>query len=183
MPSRHLSAISDRDLLAVITYLRTIPPIDREPRTVRIGWLTRMAIVMGAADDIFSAGNAAPPRPSAEGQRQDATPEYGRYLVEIGNCRICHHADLQGGLHPLALPGEPPPPSLRGATAMRDWGLRDFAKAMRTGETPDGRLLDREYMPWPSFAALADLELEALWFYLSDARVEAESDGELARVH
>ena len=39
---------------------------------------------------------------------------------------------------------------------------------MRSGMTPDGRLLDAEYMPWPFFASMTDDELRAMWRYLRE---------------
>ena len=170
MPAIGLSQATDEDLFAIIDYLSDVPPIDRTPRTTRFGWMTRLIVALGAADDIFAAEESrvshrlnGPPGVSV---RAAPTAEYGAYLVALGNCRVCHKADLRGGLHPLALPEEPPPPPLVGEGAMEGWSEMDFARAMREGTTPDGRALDRDYMPWPGFAALTDLETRALWRYL-----------------
>jgi len=55
---------------------------------------------------------------------------------------------------------------------------------MREGRTPDGRVLDREFMPWPAFAGLRDVEVEAIWLYLEtlekDADRRARTETELA---
>ncbi len=83
-------------------------------------------------------------------------------------CRVCHHADLTGGLHPLSLPGEPPPPDLTPGGALSGWSEADFVRAMRSGVTPDGRRLDARYMPWPRFARMGDSELGAIWAYLTE---------------
>ncbi len=173
MPAIGLSKIAEQDLRAVVDYLEQVPPIDRAPRATRFGWMTRAVIALGWADDIFSAHEANAHRPS---RARDVVPEaasrdYGEYLVALGNCRVCHKADLRGGLHPLALPEEPPPPPLVGDGAMEGWSREDFARAMREGRTPEGRALDRDYMPWPGYAALSDVEIDALWAYLAaDAR-------------
>lgn len=169
MPAIGLSKIADDDLQAVVDYLEQVPPIDRSPRPTRFGWMTRAVVALGLADDIFSAEEANAHRPAVP--RADvleaATPDYGAYLVALGNCRVCHKSDLRGGLHPLALPEEPPPPPLVGEGALEGWTRADFARAMREGRTPEGQVLDREYMPWPGYAALTDLEIEALWAYLA----------------
>lgn len=102
-----------------------------------------------------------------------ATAEYGEYLVSLGSCRVCHLADLTGGLHPLALPGEPVPPDL---TRLAGWSLADFSRAMREGRTPDGRLLDRAFMPWPAFAGLSDHEVASLWAYLESLAPAADDE-------
>lgn len=180
MPSRHLASISDRDLMSVIAFLRGVPAVDRIARPLRIGLVTRVAVVAGAAEDIFSADPEIHARMARSAPEPEPTEEYGDYLVAIGNCRVCHHANLEGGLHPLALPGEPPPPTLRGPRAMEGWALHDFARAMTRGVTPDGRVLDREYMPWPSFAGLSELEIEALWRYLKGSPAASTSRSEYA---
>ena len=46
------------------------------------------------------------------------------------------------------------------------WTEADFIQALRTGETPEGRRLDNEKMPWRSIGQLTDDELGALWLYL-----------------
>jgi len=169
MPAIGLSQIADADLAAVVDYLEQVPPIDRAPRPTRFGWMTRAVVALGLADDIFSAEeairrHAAGPMPPFG---EAPTPAYGAYLVALGNCRVFHKADLRGGLHPLALPEEPPPPPLVGDGAMEGWTRADFARAMREGRTPEGQVLNREYMPWPGYAALTDIEIDALWAYLA----------------
>lgn len=181
MPSVYLSRLTDRDLAAVITYLKQVPPVDiKEPSAMEVGLVTRVVLSVGAADDLMSAEEVANRRPGQVEEASQRVVVEGKvtssddYLVDVGNCRICHHADLRGGLHPLALPNEPPPSDLRPGGAMAGWRLADFEKAMRSGVTPEGRLLDREYMPWPAYAALSDAEIESLWAALSQ-RGEAES--------
>ncbi len=48
------------------------------------------------------------------------------------------------------------------------WSQQDFIETMRTGETPEGKVLDPSVMPWPISEAMTDVELEALWLYLSN---------------
>ena len=172
MPSAHLSEMSDSDLAAVIDYLEQIPAVDREPRPARIGWLTRLALATGQAEGLLSAEGIDPKDPPPREFRPSRSAAYGRYLVDLGSCRICHHADLRGGLHPLALPGEPPPSDLRPGGALDGWTLADFERAMQEGATPDGRVLDRSYMPWPAFAGLEAMEVEAIWLYLQSLSPE-----------
>lgn len=43
---------------------------------------------------------------------------------------------------------------------------------MREGTRPGGEPIDREYMPWPGFAGLSDLEIEAIWIYLRSLDVD-----------
>jgi mono/diheme cytochrome c family protein len=165
MPSQYLRALSDRDLGSVIAYLRAAPEVDRAVPDRRTGWLTRLALVLGRAPDLLPAetiDHGAVQEASAP--RADAAP--GRYLVDIGNCRVCHRSDLSGGLHPLAVAGEPLPPNLTPGGRLAVWSETDFLGAMRTGRTPDGRRLDARFMPWPRFGRMSDGELRAIWRYL-----------------
>ena len=92
--------------------------------------------------------------------------EYGAYMVETGGCKVCHHDDLRGGLHPLSLPGEPPPSDLTASGRLASWSEADFLRSLRTGRTPDGRRLENQWMPWKSIGRMSDLELNAIWKYL-----------------
>jgi len=171
MPSKHLVHLTSDDLDAIVDYVLAVPPIDRVPRKRSPGWLSRMLIAFGQVEDVFSAHSGGVEEAQDRSNAGDAPiAELGAYLAEIGNCRVCHRADLRGGLHPMALPGEPEPPALVGAGALQGWTLDDFDAAMRHGTTPQGRVLDRDYMPWPAFAALRDSEIAALWGFLKSDR-------------
>ncbi len=165
-PSAYQSRMSDRDLAAVIAYMRTVPPVDRSVPEARAGWLTRFALATGLASDLLSARAARSRAALPAAPPPSATPEYGDYLVDLANCRVCHHASLEGGLHPLASPDEPEPADLRPGGALEHYSRADFARAMREGRTPEGRVLDPAFMPWPLYAGLSELELDALWQYL-----------------
>lgn len=166
MPSDHFRALGDADLAAIIAWLRSVPPVDSEHPASAAGPLTRLALVTGLAPELLAAEridhDAPPPPAPAPGE----TAAYGSYLVGVGICRVCHHDDLKGGLHPLALPGEPPPSDLTAAGPLSDWSEAEFVQTMRSGTTPDGRPLDAEYMPWPRYAQMSDPELLAVWAYL-----------------
>jgi len=50
-------------------------------------------------------------------------------------------------------------------TGTGKWTETNFIRAMRTGITPDGRVLDPQ-MPWESFQKITDRDLKSLWAYL-----------------
>jgi hypothetical protein len=50
-------------------------------------------------------------------------------------------------------------------TGIGKWTEADFFRAMKTGITPDGRVLDAQ-MPWQSFQKVTDRDLKSLWAYL-----------------
>lgn len=166
MPSAGLARLDDRDLAAVVAYVRRVPAVDRVLPPRRVGWLTRLVVGAGLAPDLISAEQAAEVEAAPQAIEAAPTEAYGAYLVSIGGCRVCHRADLGGGLHPLSLPGEPVPPDLTRRGGLAAWSRADFARAMREGRTPDGRRLDRAFMPWPAFSGLEAVEIEAIWRYL-----------------
>ncbi len=179
-PSRHLSAMSDSDLAAVISYLRRVPAVHAQHPVRRIGPLIRIALALGLAADLLAAPAVDRDRKSPIEIPVERTVAYGAYLTEIGNCRFCHRSDLQGGLHSLARSGEPEPPDLTRTGSMAGWSEQDFALAMRTGQTRDGRQLDPDFMPWQGYAKLNALEIDALWLYLRSLG-GADADADWAR--
>ncbi len=169
MPADHLGALSAADLSAVLAYLAQVPPVDRITPPRRIGPAARLAILLERGSDVLAAERVTPTRSPPPMPEPAPSAAYGAYLARVGLCYLCHHADLSGGLHPLALPGEPSPADLRPA-ALAGWSEEDFRLAMRAGRTPDGRTLDPAWMPWPRYAGLSDLELTALWRFLRERR-------------
>ena len=173
MPAQYFNRFSDADLGAIIAHLRRLPPVDRVVPEPRIGPVSRLALFSRQAEDILpaelidhgAAPRAAPPT--------DLSTDYGAYLVETGGCKICHHENLAGGLHALALPGEPPPANLRPDGPLGRWSESDFLHTLRSGTTPEGRNLDEAWMPWPAIARMSDLELRAIWRYLRSLPVES----------
>jgi hypothetical protein len=158
--------MTDADLGALIAYIRSAPPVDRVMQKRRVGPLTRLVLVSGQAPELLPAeliDHSVPPRLGPEPR---LSAEYGKYLVDLAGCRVCHKRDLSGGLHPLAVKGEPPPPDLTPGGRLMRWSLTDFFRALRAGMTPDGRLLNHNYMPWLSVGQMSDLEIQSVWRYL-----------------
>jgi cytochrome c553 len=166
MPSDQLRALSDADLAALIAWVRSLPPVDATTPESRAGPATRFALVAGLAPELLVAERIDHNESSSPAPKPAPTASYGAYLVQVGICRVCHHDGLEGGLHPLALPGEPPPSDLRSSGPLGGWSESEFLSTMRSGKTPEGRLLDAEYMPWPRYAQMSDTELRAIFAYL-----------------
>lgn len=166
MPSEHLRALSDGDLADIRAYLGSLARVERRSPSRTIGPIARLGILLGRGSDIVTAERVAELGPLPHPPEPGPTAEYGAHLARIGLCHLCHHEDLSGGLHPLALPGEPVPADLRLAGPLSAWTESDFRTAMRAGLTPEGRALDSAWMPWPRYAAMSDQELAALWAFL-----------------
>ena len=89
MPSQD-ARFTEPDLAAIIAYIRSVPPVDREPAATRLGPIARALtffhkIPLLPAEEIDH--DAATVLPTA-----DATDPVGRgrYLVDSGGCRGCH---------------------------------------------------------------------------------------------
>ncbi|GIV78965.1 MAG: hypothetical protein KatS3mg050_3359 [Litorilinea sp.] len=162
MAAHHYAAYGDEDLAALIAYLQSLPPVDKElgprripfPGTIIFGLLAYNDVTSVNKIDHAAVGGAAPPA--------GETAEYGQYLVQIASCGSCHGEDLGGNTSPNAPQG----PNITLGGALRGWSQADFVTALRTGQTPDGRQMDPE-MPWPAYATLTDTELAAIWAYIN----------------
>jgi mono/diheme cytochrome c family protein len=159
MPSEAFNRFSDRDLAAVIAYLRTVPPVDSVPPAKRsFGLIARGLIVFGAlplpAEIVRRGSDRLPDVP------EGPTREYGEYLVTTGGCTGCHGPTLSGGREMDGVPAANLTPA-----ALGKWSEADFVKAIRNGVRPDGRILSA-VMPWPLMKELTDTELRAMWLYL-----------------
>lgn len=159
MPSAEYYYMTDADLGAVIAYLKTAKPVDFVVPQRKIGVLARvLSVTVGLPlipAEKIPAGEI--PRPTVPAGR---TLEYGKYLTQIGGCRGCHGPSLSGGQPIDGVKSANLTPS-----GLRNWTEADFAKAMRTGVRPGGRVLSA-VMPWPYVGKLTDDELHATWLYL-----------------
>jgi mono/diheme cytochrome c family protein len=161
MPSYAYAHLSDRDLGAMVAYLRQIPPIDNELPDFRLRPLGRVLIAAGAFDEEFVAKKM----PSLEARadvEQGVSIEYGSYLATVGGCTSCHRPELTGG--PAGPPDAPPAADISPA-ALASWTREDFFRAMRDGRRPDGSEIS-DYMPWRAMGNMTDDELDAIWLFI-----------------
>lgn len=159
--------LSQEDLVAIIAYIKSVPPVDREVPATSPAALGRILVALGLFDSeqvpLIPAELIDHEAPFAVAPPEGANAEYGRYLVSIGLCTMCHGSNLRGG--PPIEEGAPPGPNIAayGAPGVLE---ERFVSTMRTGVTPYGRVLDAEAMPWKVYANMTDEELGAVWRYL-----------------
>lgn len=160
MPAQVFTQWRKEDIEPLMLFLLNMPPVDNVLPETSYGPLGRALLVakvvpMGAVnidhDTVGFVEIAAEP-----------SVEYGRYLYN--SCIDCHTASAAGG----PVPGTDYvaanlSPSESGIGA---WSEDDFVTALRTGTRPDGSLIDGTKMPWPSFAPMTDVEIQALYTYL-----------------
>ena len=166
MPSEDFQLMSDQELSDIVTYIRSVPPVDNEVPEVALGPLGKVLVATGqmplAVERIrdHNAPHAiAPPEAGA-------TAEFGRHLTAI--CTGCHRENLAGG--PI-LGGDPAWVPARNLTPHTDglssWTYEQFAKTMREGKRPDGTALQPPMsfvMPYAN--RMTDVEMQAIWAYL-----------------
>jgi mono/diheme cytochrome c family protein len=156
MPSEYYNALNDADLAAIIAYLRSLEPVDTDHPPLRLGPLFRWYILTEPHALPASLIDHDAPRPPAP--VPGVTAEYGKYLAII--CSLCHGDNLAGGTQPGA------GLNLTPGGDLANWTEEQFIHSLRTGETPAGKKLDSELMPWKSIGQMSDDELKAVWLYL-----------------
>jgi len=162
MPVQDATWLPDSDVIAMISYLRTRPAVDKPNASVHIGALGKVLdrhelIPLDVARHIDHEHTETAPPPSP-------TKEYGRFVGRL--CTGCHGDHLSGGPIPGAPPSTPIPLNLTpDKSGLAGWTYDDFAKLLDTGIRKNGKALD-PFMPRASFAKYDDTERHALWAYL-----------------
>jgi mono/diheme cytochrome c family protein len=164
MPSRTWYYLSDEDLVDLIAYLKTVPPVDNELPRTDLGPLGRVMMALGqlppdaTAPDVLVIDHDGP-RPVAP--QPGVTVEYGKYLAL--QCALCHQPNFNGGT--IRTDATYLAPNLTPGGELHAWSEADFIATLRTGVTPSGKQL-KPAMPWKYFSQMTDDELKAVWLYL-----------------
>ena len=155
MSSTSTRNLSDEDIKAVIAFLHSQPAV---PTAVQGGDNPTLVLAL------FSGAGLVPIPPQIQGVIQappkSASVDYGKYVISFMGCSDCHGADLAGG-QPGGL--TPNGPSLR---LVKGWTMDQFISTLRNGIDPTGRSLSSQ-MPWRTIGHLDDIELGAVYQYLS----------------
>jgi len=164
--------VSDDDLTAIISYLRSLPPVKNHVEKEEFNFLGN-AVKAFLLEPV--KGEGVPPKMVVP----DSTIEYGKYLARsVANCRGCHTdrdmmtggyigPDFAGGpefegegnpdikIYPPNITSDPKTGKL--ANWSEDFFIQRFRK---------GRLVKESVMPWGPFSRMTDVELKALFRYL-----------------
>jgi mono/diheme cytochrome c family protein len=163
MPAQIFSALTESDMAAVIAYVKTLPPVDREVPSIRVGPMGRLFVMREAK--LIPARIVDHTKPLIKAAPVE-TVARGEHLAGIAGCHGCHNADLTGG-------GGPPPGGANiTPVGIGTWTKEDFFRTLRTGRTPDGRTLS-ESMPRP-LGNMPDEDLDAIWAYLKTVPPKGE---------
>lgn len=162
MPSIDFVNLSDRELSDIVAYIRSMPPVDRDPGKVVLGPVFKVMLALDESPLLAFGVDHMKPH-AVEPPQAAATAEFGAHLVQV--CRGCHGLNLSGG----KLQGDPNMPIVANLTphesGLKGWSEVDFTRALREGKRPDGSAIS-EYMPWQAYARLSDVQIKAMWVYL-----------------
>lgn len=171
LPFMPYADLSDEDITAIISFLRTQKPVRHEVPEHDVNPLGRIV----QAFVLAPKGPSEPPRQSVP---PEPTPAYGKYLTHnVGNCVMCHtQVDMRTG----AFSGP-----LFGGGAIHDGSLHPETKFVAPNLTPDprwgwlqgwdedafvarfrgGRAHADSPMPWESFQNMTETDLRAIYRY------------------
>lgn len=162
MPSNEYQYLSDEDLGAIIAYLRTVPPTDRETPAQSVGPVARALFATGKLP-LFPGEFVSHDESVVASVPVDTTVAYGKYLGDVG-CAGCHGLTYGGGAIPGGDPAWPKTANLT-PTGIGHYTYEGFVTALRTGVRPDGSKLD-PFMPVTATSLMTDIEMKAVWNYL-----------------
>jgi len=155
--------LSDEDLGAIIAYVKSVPSVDH---------VTNGSSFRPLAKVLFAIGGILPELPAevvshdihVTAPEAGATVEYGEYLVNTNDCRVCHGEQLNGGNFP-----DPTvkliSPNITPGGEVGFWSEEQFIETIRTGVAPSGHQLS-DHMPWKDYRNFYDDELKAVYMYL-----------------
>ncbi len=155
--------LSDEDLGAIIAYVKSIPPVDHVTNGHNFTPLAKILLVVGVLPQLPVGTVSHEVHVSAPAR--GVTAEYGEYMVNTNDCRICHGPQLNGGPFP-----DPTvkfiSPNLTTGGEVAFWTEEQFINTIRTGTTPSGHALNPDRMPWKDYRFMTDDELKAIFMYL-----------------
>lgn len=169
--------MSDADLTAVISYIRTIKPIRNKVPENRMN-------LMGNLVKAFLIKPVGPAGTVPKTVQEDTTAEYGKYLAtSVANCNGCHtNRDLMTG----AFIGEPYAGGLKFESILEPEKYEcvapnltpDAETGRMTGWTEEvfrnkihqGKLIKHSPMPWGPFSRMSDTEIKALYKFLQTVK-------------
>lgn len=172
-PFMEFQGMSDEDLTAVISFLRSQEPVKNKVEPSELSFIAKALVAFGLLKP--KGPDSTPP----VAVPMDTTAAYGKYIANnLGNCNGCHvkidqsgkkvTPDFSGG-------GIFPPNSFtkgyafitpnltphKSTGVMAEWGQGAFIDRFR-----GGRLYEGSPMPWGLYSRLHERDLKALYQYL-----------------
>ena len=180
IPTMEFQNISDEDLLAIVSFLRTIPPVKHQVPENELNLLGKGIVAFLIRP--VSPRTTPPSKVVAE-----PTAEYGRYIAtELSNCKGCHtQRDRNTGNYIGEELAGGPVEVINGMTIVApnltpdektghiyNWTFEQFKSRFS-----QGKLIPQSIMPWGQFKNLDDVELMAIWKYLHSVKPASKDNG------
>jgi mono/diheme cytochrome c family protein len=164
MPYPNFSQLPDEDIVSIIVYVRSIPPVHNAlPKTVY-------------PEPIKQALKPLPPRPPMPMPDLSDPVKRGAYLVNVAACAACHTPsgpsgegipglEFAGGMTMKGPWGEVAPANLTpDPSGIPYYTEAMFVEAIRTGYQGARKL--NNLMPWSMFRGMTDGDLKSIFAYL-----------------
>jgi len=162
MPIQEFNWLPDDDVIAIISYVRSVPPVDKSTQDTHVKWFGKVLdrldkFPLDVARRVDHEHRPTVPSPAP-------TAAYGSFVGRL--CLGCHGEHLSGGPIPGAPPSIPIPKNITPhETGIKDYTFEDFNKLLETGIRKNGQKLD-PFMPYEALAKMDETERRALWTYL-----------------
>jgi mono/diheme cytochrome c family protein len=165
MPSYEYSHLSAEDVGAIVAYVRSLPPVDRELPPSTLGPVARALIALDKLP-LYEADRVDHALAPATAPPAGPTAEYGRYIARVGGCMGCHGETLAGGKIAAGDPSWPPAANLTPTGIGPRYTSEDMLfKALRDGVKPEGAPINPA-MPFRLTKEMTDDEIRAVWAFL-----------------
>ena len=155
--------LSDHELSDVVSYIRSLPPVNRRVDLVRLGPLFAVVVATDRDTNLVAFRIDHQKAHAVEPPRETVSVELGRHIAQV--CTSCHGPGFSGG----KMEGDPGMPIVGNLTphesGLKGWTEADFFRALRDGKRKDGSAL-AEQMPWRTYGQMTETELKAVWAYL-----------------
>lgn len=173
MPSEDYNRFTDRDVGALVAYLRQMPAAPVEPARIELPLPVRAlygaGLLRDAAEKIDHTLPPSTPVPEA------ISVEHGAYVANT--CIGCHGPGLSGGRIAGAPPDWPAAANLTpgsGSALVAYSDADSFVRMMRGGRRPDNSAIST-VMPFAALKEMSDTDLRALYLHLK--RLPARAAG------
>ncbi len=163
MPAFDYESLSLGDVAALVAFLRSAAPVERASVPVEIGPVAKGLFVFGKMPVLLAAHHLDLKKGFANKPEEGPTVAFGQYLAQA--CTGCHGVEFRGG--PI-VGGDPSWPEAASARlGSGAWTEEAFSTMIRTGVSPTTRQKLRPPMPVHLLAQMNEVEIKALWSFLS----------------
>lgn len=162
MPYGEYRQLSDDDVQAVVTYLRSLPLVERQIPEMRVSLYLTLV-------------NRTLPQPVEQSVVAPAKADqvaYGQYLVRVARCTNCHMENFAGGIE---LPGPNGRSVSANITPDRETGIGSWSREQFVGRFKAFATLDptapatpgqTSEMPWTDYSGMTEEDLGAMFAFL-----------------